>query len=200
MLLVLEGDANDYVGKGLSGGVLAVRPPARASVPKASDNVIVGNTCLYGATAGRRSSPAGPASASPCATAAPWRSSRAWATTACEYMTGGDGGGARHDGPQLRRRDERRRGLRARRRSRRSAARLQQGDRGRSSRSTPRTSKTLRGLVEEHVAHTRSAHGRSLLATWGKRRFVKVMPHEWRRRCSQLRRGELSRWAIRRAF
>jgi glutamate synthase (NADPH) large chain len=52
MLLVLEGDANDYVGKGLSGGVLAVRPPARARY-KAHENVIIGNTCLYGATAGK---------------------------------------------------------------------------------------------------------------------------------------------------
>lgn len=49
---LLEGDANDYTGKGLSGGVLAVRPPADASyVPE--DNVIVGNTLLYGATEGR---------------------------------------------------------------------------------------------------------------------------------------------------
>ncbi|MBJ7471840.1 MAG: glutamate synthase subunit alpha, partial [Solirubrobacteraceae bacterium] len=48
----LEGDANDYVGKGLSGGVLSVRPPADATyVPE--DNVIVGNTLLYGATEGR---------------------------------------------------------------------------------------------------------------------------------------------------
>jgi glutamate synthase domain-containing protein 3 len=39
----------------------------------------------------------------------------------------------------------------------------------------------LRGLVEEHVAHTRSAHGRAILSSWGKKRFVKVMPHEWRR-------------------
>jgi glutamate synthase (NADPH/NADH) large chain/glutamate synthase (ferredoxin) len=48
----LEGDANDYVGKGLSGGVLAVRPPRGASY-RAHENVIVGNTVLYGATSGR---------------------------------------------------------------------------------------------------------------------------------------------------
>ncbi|HEY1457006.1 MAG TPA: glutamate synthase large subunit, partial [Solirubrobacteraceae bacterium] len=50
----LEGDANDYVGKGLSGGVLAVRPPK--DVPAdflAQENVIIGNTVLYGATSGR---------------------------------------------------------------------------------------------------------------------------------------------------
>ncbi len=50
--LTLFGDANDYAGKGLSGGVIAVRPPLRAAFA-ADENVIVGNTVLYGATAGR---------------------------------------------------------------------------------------------------------------------------------------------------
>ncbi|EKV13028.1 Glutamate synthase Glt1, putative [Penicillium digitatum] len=49
--LELEGDANDYVGKGLSGGRLIVYPP-RGAAFKAEENVIVGNTCLYGATRG----------------------------------------------------------------------------------------------------------------------------------------------------
>ncbi|WFD33348.1 alanine dehydrogenase [Malassezia cuniculi] len=49
--LELEGDANDYVGKGLSGGRLIVYPPKVSSF-KADENVIVGNTCLYGATSG----------------------------------------------------------------------------------------------------------------------------------------------------
>ena len=50
--LTLIGDANDYTGKGLSGGVLAVRPPDGVTF-KAEENVIIGNTVLYGATAGR---------------------------------------------------------------------------------------------------------------------------------------------------
>jgi glutamate synthase domain-containing protein 2/glutamate synthase domain-containing protein 1/glutamate synthase domain-containing protein 3 len=50
--LLLEGDANDYTGKGMSGGVLAVRPPENVTfVPE--QNVVIGNTVLYGATAGR---------------------------------------------------------------------------------------------------------------------------------------------------
>lgn len=49
--LELEGDANDYVGKGLSGGRLIIYPP-RTAVFKAEENVIVGNVCLYGATSG----------------------------------------------------------------------------------------------------------------------------------------------------
>jgi glutamate synthase domain-containing protein 3 len=48
----LDGDANDYTGKGMSGGVLAVRPPDGSTfVPE--ENVVIGNTVLYGATAGR---------------------------------------------------------------------------------------------------------------------------------------------------
>ena len=50
--LTLIGDANDYTGKGLSGGVLAVRPPDDAAYV-AEENVVIGNTVLYGATAGR---------------------------------------------------------------------------------------------------------------------------------------------------
>ena len=49
--LRLLGDANDYVGKGLSGGVIAVRPDERAPFV-AEDNVIAGNVIGYGATAG----------------------------------------------------------------------------------------------------------------------------------------------------
>ncbi|MEL6587276.1 MAG: glutamate synthase large subunit, partial [Pseudomonadota bacterium] len=49
--LEVAGDANDYVGKGLSGGIVVVRPPM-ASPLKADENVIIGNTVLYGATDG----------------------------------------------------------------------------------------------------------------------------------------------------
>ena len=47
----VSGDANDYVGKGLSGGMIVVRPPM-VSPLVAADNTIVGNTVLYGATGG----------------------------------------------------------------------------------------------------------------------------------------------------
>ena len=52
LTLRLEGDANDYFGKGLSGGKLIVRPEADAAFP-AKDNIIIGNVALYGATSGR---------------------------------------------------------------------------------------------------------------------------------------------------
>ncbi|AML51081.1 glutamate synthase large subunit [Falsihalocynthiibacter arcticus] len=47
----VSGDANDYVGKGLSGGIIIVRPPMNSPL-EASQNTIIGNTVLYGATAG----------------------------------------------------------------------------------------------------------------------------------------------------
>ena len=50
--LELEGVANDYVGKGLSGGRLIIYPPAESGIGAASDNIIVGNTVLYGAISG----------------------------------------------------------------------------------------------------------------------------------------------------
>jgi glutamate synthase (ferredoxin) len=49
--LTLEGEANDYVGKGMHGGEIIIKPPAAATYDPAK-NVIVGNTCLYGATGG----------------------------------------------------------------------------------------------------------------------------------------------------
>ena len=86
----LRGDANDYAGKGLSGGVFAIRP--REGMGEhfiAEQNVIVGNTVLYGATAGRAffRGLAGERFAV--------RNSGAWAVVegvgdhGCEYMTGG---------------------------------------------------------------------------------------------------------------
>ncbi|MEC4812685.1 MAG: glutamate synthase large subunit [Scytonema sp. PMC 1069.18] len=51
MILTLEGEANDYVGKGMNGGEIIIKPPADATYDSAQ-NVIIGNTCLYGATGG----------------------------------------------------------------------------------------------------------------------------------------------------
>jgi len=88
MTLTLEGDANDYLAKGLSGGIVAVRPPKGSSfVPE--ENVIVGNVALYGATSGEVFI-RGVAGERFCV-----RNSGAHAVVegvgdhACEYMTGG---------------------------------------------------------------------------------------------------------------
>ena len=50
--IYLEGDANDYVGKGMAGGKVVLRPPVESGF-KSNETPIMGNTCLYGATGGR---------------------------------------------------------------------------------------------------------------------------------------------------
>ncbi|MEQ8651300.1 MAG: glutamate synthase large subunit [Kiloniellales bacterium] len=86
--LEVFGDANDYVGKGLSGGTIVVRPPTK-SLLASHENTIIGNTVLYGATAGELYA-AGQAGERFCV-----RNSGATAvvegcgSNGCEYMTGG---------------------------------------------------------------------------------------------------------------
>jgi len=52
IVLSVSGEGNDYVGKGLSGGKLIIHPPASCKIEKAEENIIVGNTVLYGAISG----------------------------------------------------------------------------------------------------------------------------------------------------
>ena len=86
--LNLEGDSNDYVGKGLSGGTISIFPPKKSTF-KAEENIIVGNVCLYGATSGNAFI-SGRAAERFCV-----RNSGAIAVVegvgdhGCEYMTGG---------------------------------------------------------------------------------------------------------------
>jgi glutamate synthase (NADPH/NADH) large chain len=51
LTLDVVGDANDYVGKGLSGATIVLRPPSGSGL-RPEENAIIGNTCLYGATSG----------------------------------------------------------------------------------------------------------------------------------------------------
>ena len=76
------GDANDYLGKGLSGGKLIVYPPKEAAFDR-SENIVIGNVALYGATSGKAfiNGVAGER-VSACATLAAWPLWRALATTA----------------------------------------------------------------------------------------------------------------------
>ncbi|WP_372800062.1 glutamate synthase large subunit [Paracoccus seriniphilus] len=86
--LEVSGDANDYVGKGLSGGTIVVRPPM-ASPLTAADNTIIGNTVLYGATdghlfaAGRAGERFGVRNSGAKVVI------EGCGTNGCEYMTGG---------------------------------------------------------------------------------------------------------------
>lgn len=86
--IYLEGDANDYVGKGMAGGKIVIRPPKESSFAS-NETSIIGNTCLYGATGGKLFA-AGQAGER-CGV----RNSGAHAVVegagdhCCEYMTGG---------------------------------------------------------------------------------------------------------------
>jgi glutamate synthase (NADPH/NADH) large chain len=88
LTLDVLGDANDYVGKGLSGGIIVLRPPVSSPL-ESNRNTIIGNTVLYGATAGKLFA-AGQAGERFCV-----RNSGAQAvvegcgSNGCEYMTGG---------------------------------------------------------------------------------------------------------------
>ena len=88
LTLEVLGDANDYVGKGLSGGIIVVKPPVSSPL-ETNANTIIGNTVLYGATAGKLFA-AGQAGERFCV-----RNSGAetvvegCGSNGCEYMTGG---------------------------------------------------------------------------------------------------------------
>ena len=179
--LELEGDANDYFGKGLSGGRLAVFPSRKATF-KPEENVIIGNVALYGATSGEAfvRGLAGERFAV--------RNSGAVAVVegigdhGCEYMTGGrvvvlgrtgrnfaagmSGGIAYvldHDG-------------RFGSRCNRAMVDLDEIE-------TPEEEAFVRALVERHVQMTGSGYARGLLDGWAATReaLVKVMPRDYKR-------------------
>ncbi|MGA2009050.1 MAG: glutamate synthase large subunit [Solirubrobacteraceae bacterium] len=176
----LRGETNDYTGKGLSGGVVSVRPPETALF-RAEENMIVGNTVLYGATAGRAflRGLAGERFAV--------RNSGAYAVVegvgdhGCEYMTGG-------------------RVVVLGRTGRNFAAGMSGGiayvydtDRRFKDRCNlelvdldplgESDADEVKALISEHAQRTGSLVARNVLATWEREcdRFVKVMPRDYKR-------------------
>jgi len=187
----LRGETNDYAGKGLSGGIVSVRPPEKARF-LAEENMIVGNTVLYGATAGRAffRGLAGERFAV--------RNSGAKAVVegvgdhGCEYMTGG-------------------RVVVLGTTGRNFAAGMSGGiayvfdkDRHFADRCNPglvdleplseADEQELKALISEHVARTGSLVGRNVLASWergARERFVKVMPRDYKRVLAEIAEREL---------
>ncbi len=189
----LEGDTNDYAGKGLSGGVLAVRPPRDVGEHfLAERNVIVGNTVLYGATSGRAffRGLAGERFAV--------RNSGAWAVVegvgdhGCEYMTGGR---VVVLGPTGRNFAAGMSGGVAYVLDEQGAfpARCNMGMVGFEEPSEADAIE-LRALVEEHLQRTGSSVARDALARWeqllGAGAFVKVMPHDYKRVLREMAEAE----------
>ncbi|GAC1336904.1 MAG: hypothetical protein NVSMB23_02650 [Myxococcales bacterium] len=181
MTLVLEGDANDYVGKGLSGGRIVVYPPKEAAFV-AEESIIIGNVAFYGATSGE-AFVRGIAGERFCV-----RNSGLDAVVegvgdhGCEYMTGGrvvvlgttgrnfaagmSGGVAwvlDENGTFAKRCNTQMVGL--------------------SRPEDPAELAQVKGLIERHVQHTQSAVGRRVLERWAESaaRLLRVMPHDYRR-------------------
>jgi glutamate synthase (ferredoxin) len=181
MTFVLEGDANDYVGKGLSGGKIIVHPPAGVSFEPES-NIIVGNVAFYGATAGE-AYVYGMAGERFCV-----RNSGVYAVVeavgdhGCEYMTGGRvvvlGGTGRNfaagmSGGVAYVLDEQ---GDFHRRCNQQMVDLERID-------TPEEVEEVRGMIERHARYTRSQQAFKVLALWEQHvsRFVKVMPRDYKR-------------------
>jgi glutamate synthase (NADPH) large chain len=179
--LLLEGDANDYVGKGLAGGRIAVFP-SKESTFNPSENIIAGNTILYGATEGEvyLRGVAGERFAV--------RNSGADAVVegvgdhGCEYMTGGRivvigptgrnfGAGMSGGIAYVYDDDSRFRDL-----CNLDMVSLESPDK-------PDDTDTIRRLLENHVKYTGSPVAKAILDDWEKelRFFVKVMPNDYRR-------------------
>jgi glutamate synthase (ferredoxin) len=190
MSLSLEGDANDYVGKGLSGGKIAVFPPREATFA-AEDNIIVGNVALYGATGGEAFI-RGLAGERFCV-----RNSGANAVIegvgdhACEYMTGGRvvvlGSTGRNfaagmSGGIAYVLDE----------AGDFASRVN-GQMVSLERLTDATEVAeVRRLVERHLEHTSSSRARQVLDAWDDLvpKFVKVIPRDYQRMLAAIARAE----------
>ncbi len=86
--LRLEGDANDYVGKGLSGGRIVVRPD-RAATFRSNEQIIAGNTIAYGATSGQIFLRGGVGERFAVRNSGAWVVTEGVGDHGCEYMTGG---------------------------------------------------------------------------------------------------------------
>jgi glutamate synthase domain-containing protein 3 len=189
MSLSLEGEANDYVGKGMSGGILAIRPPRGVDF-RAERNVIIGNTALYGATSGKAflNGRGGERFAV--------RNSGATAVVegvgdhGCEYMTGGHvlvlgrtgrNFGAGMSGGLAYVLDE-------------AGDFKQRCNLGMVDLEvlSPEDAVFVVKLLEEHQARTGSPKAAELLANWetAQTRFVKVVPTEYRRVLAELAKRE----------
>ncbi len=184
MTLILEGDANDYIGKGLSGGKIVVFPPREATfVPE--ENIIIGNVAFYGATGGEAYI-RGFAGERFCV-----RNSGLHAVVegvgdhGCEYMTGGRvvvlgptgrnfaagmSGGVAYvldsDGQFVSHCNKEMVGL--------TVLSLVED---------PAEAVLVRAMIEKHVQWTQSAHARRIVERWADHlpRFFRVQPNDYRR-------------------
>jgi glutamate synthase (NADPH/NADH) large chain len=177
----LEGDANDYVGKGLSGGKLVIYPP-KDSTFIAEQNILIGNVALYGATSGKAFFRGMAAERFAVRNSGAYAVVEGLGDHGCEYMTGGrvvvlgktgrnfaagmSGGIAYvwdHEGDFL--------------------ANCNLGMVDLEKLEEPGDIEEVKALIEQHLSYTGSTVAAKVLAAWEESvgQFVKVMPIDYRR-------------------
>lgn len=190
--LEVEGDANDYFGKGLSGGQLTIYPNKKASFA-AEENIIVGNVCFYGATAGKAYI-RGVAGERFCV-----RNSGAEVVVegigdhGCEYMTGGKAVilgttgrnfGAGMSGGIAYVLDE----------DNSFATRCNREMIELESLSNTAEIDDLKKIIEQHLTKTQSAVAKRIIANWEQAlsQFVKVIPSDYKRMLGYMEKARSS--------
>ena len=188
--MTLEGDANDYLGKGLSGGKIIVFPPRHSSfVPE--ENIIVGNVCFYGATSGEAyvRGIAGERFAV--------RNSGVNAVVegvgdhCCEYMTGGNivviGSAGRNfaagmsGGVAYVLEDKKKFDIHC-----------NQADVGLEELVEEEDIETVKSMLVKHVEYTKSTVAKKILDDWSsyQSQFIKVMPKDYKRVLEAIKRAK----------
>jgi len=181
LTLTLEGDANDYFGKGLSGGRIVVFPPSAATF-KAEEQIIIGNVALYGATSGEMFIRGAAGERFAVRNSGAIAVVEAVGDHGCEYMTGGRVIVLGHTGRNF-------------------AAGMSGGiayvidDTGDFAQrcnlqmvdlerlQDPEEDAFVRGLIARHLELTESTRAETILTNWihYRRRVVKIMPLDYRR-------------------
>jgi len=190
MTLSLEGDANDHVGKGLSGGKLIIYPSDKAKF-KAEDNIIVGNVALYGATAGEAYIRGMAGERFAVRNSGVNTVVEAVGDHGCEYMTGGRvvvlGATGRNFGAGM---------------SGGTAYVLDSNSMFKSrinmamvsveALEDPVEIAIVKGMIERHRTYTKSVRAQDVLDAWDKYlpQFVKVIPKDYKRMLAGIKRAE----------
>jgi glutamate synthase (ferredoxin) len=190
MTIRLEGDANDYIGKGLSGGKVIVYPPKQATfVPE--ENILIGNVALYGATSGYAFFRGVAGERFGVRNSGAYTVVEGTGDHACEYMTGGrvvvigptgrnfgagmSGGVAYVWDP-----------------AGDFAARCNPEMVGLEALEEEEDTQLVHGLLQRHLEYTGSTVAGGLLADWPAvtRQFVKVMPRDYKRVLGEMRQAQ----------
>jgi glutamate synthase (ferredoxin) len=190
MTLSIEGDANDYFGKGLSGGKLIVYPPANATF-KAEENMIIGNVAFYGASAGEAYIRGLAGERFAVRNSGVSVVVEGFGDNGCEYMTGGNvvvlGRAGRNFGAGMSGGvgyvlDE----------AGDFAQRVNVQMVGIEKLEDAKEIAALRTMIQKHFDYTKSERAKAILANWDQfvPKFVKVMPKDYKRMLACIERAQ----------